>query len=258
MAQDVTVLTGGAEATVVVMAPDAGRLPPAATPPPSPRPVVLLVHDALGVDPRSMPYLEQLEDAGFVVAQVELRASVLDGTGPAQEPPLVGTAEVALLRQAARTLATRAGTDPARVAAIGFGAGAWAVALASGGDDPFAARVLLYPGCDRLAAELASDRTAPPRTPVLLLHGGADPANTDAACAALAATLAKSGATVRLRRYQAATYGWDIPAFGGAAVTRQPRPDGPGRVTARAWPELAAVSAAETTGFLANALQQPR
>ena len=219
-------------------------------------PAVLVVHDALGLDRRSDRYVARLTASGLLVLEVELRANPLEG----EAEPLPGEAEAAgLVTHAAAALARDPRVDPARIGALGFGVGARAVALAPPAEDgrtPFAARVLLYPGCASLA-ELR--RASPPGVPgaapwpVLLLHGEDDPADAPAACDGLAAIL---GPAARRVSYRGANYAWDLPQSGGSPCTAQPWPGRAGRrVAARSWPELAELTAAKAAAFLAHALQ---
>jgi dienelactone hydrolase len=221
-------------------------------------PAVLIVHDALGLDRRSDRYVAQLTAAGLLVLEVELRANPLEG----EAEPLPGEAEAAgLVARVAAALARDPRVDPARIGALGFGVGARAVALpppAGSGHAPFAARVLLYPGCGGLAdllraAPARAPRPAAPPPPVLLLHGEDDPANTPAACEGLAAAL---GPAARRASYRGATYAWDLPQGGGGPCTAQPWPGRAGsRVAARAWPELAELAAATAAAALERALR---
>jgi dienelactone hydrolase len=199
-------------------------------------PAVVLVHDALGPDPRSERYIAQLGAAGIAVLEL-LSEEVLP-----------------VLPLAAEALAADPRIDGSRIGVLGFGAGAAAAAMAR---VPFAARALLYPGC----ATLPADRAEPPasaRTPLLLLHGGADPANSPAACAAAAEALARGGAAVRRVEYAGAGFAWDRPAFGQEGRSLLPAPGSTERVPAVPWPELAELSATQVAGFFALALGPAR
>jgi dienelactone hydrolase len=234
-----------------------------------PTPAVVLVHDSLGRDARADWYVTQLTAAGIAVLEVELRAISLDG---ATNDAALGDSDHGALRAtaAAAALAREAEVDPARIGAIGFGAGAWAVLLApraADGHDPFAARALLYPGCGALARTLAASQEgalglrAAPRTgagattQVLLLHGDADPINLLSECTVLATAISMTRA-VRQVAYRGAGYGWDTVAIGWSEpTTRLPAPGPPGaHALAARWPELATLSAARVAAVLAQVL----
>ena len=83
--------------------------------------VALLVHDALGFDERTAPYVTQLEGAGFLVLEMELRALSLDGAG-AVDDATAGAADAAKVLRAAKALSRHPAADPQRLAAVGFGA----------------------------------------------------------------------------------------------------------------------------------------
>ena len=199
-------------------------------------PAVVLVHDALGPDPRSERYIAQLGAAGIAVLEL-LSEEVLP-----------------VLPLAAAALAADPRIDGSRIGVLGFGAGAAAAAAVR---VPFAARALLYPGC----ATLPADRALPPasaRTPVLLLHGAADPANPPAACATAVEALARDGAAVRRVEYAGAGFAWDRPAYGQEGRSLLPAPGSTERVPAVPWPELAELSATQVAGFFARALEAAR
>jgi dienelactone hydrolase len=235
----------------------------------APTSAVVLVHDTLGRDARADRYVVQIAAAGIAVLEVELRAIAFDGTavdaGP-QDAANGGSRATA----AAAALAREVGVDPARIGAIGFGAGAWAVLLAPRapeGHDPFAARAPIYPGCGALDRALATSMDGPvgllatprdgaaERARVLLLHGDADPFNLLVECAALATAVAETRA-VRRVLYGSAGYGWDMVARGPSPPPMfVPAPGAPGaHARAAPWPELATLSAAQVAAFLANAL----
>jgi len=191
-------------------------------------PVVVILPDMLGQDARSGAYVDQLLGAGFAVLDLvwsdewEL-ASVLDAL--AAHPRIL----------------------PDSISLMGFGSGARTVARWTGRVD---ARVLLYPGCAGVApAAMRGER-------VLLMHGDADQANPAHACAALGARIASEASELHLRAYPGATYAWDRPAFPAERVNLLPTPDGAGRVPSVAWPELAALSAAEVAGFFATRISR--
>lgn len=215
---------------------------------------VLIVHDALGMDQRSHRYIAQITAAGLAVLEVELRANPPDGL----VPPLPGEAEAAALAlRAAARLARDPRIDPARVGALGFGIGGRAVLLAAQagpGGDPFAARMVLYPGCGTLRDRLRA--AARIGGPVLLVAGESDPANDAAECEEVARDLQRSG-DARLILYRGASYAWDLPQTGGGDTTGQPWPAGRGIVRSVAWPELAELTAAQAASFFADILRPP-
>lgn len=204
----------------------AGTLTPPGPPAEGRRPAVVLVHDAAGADARGDLYAEQLAGAGFWV---------LDLLSHPADPAAAGRAR--------DWLAAQPGVDSARIAAIGFGAGAQAVQTVG-----FAARVLLYPGCARLAPAAAP-------APTLLLHGSRDPANPEPACAPAADRLAGGGHFVRYIVYQGAGYAWDHPGTGPMERVLLPSPLGAARLPAVPWPALAEAAASEVAGFLAVELR---
>lgn len=204
-----------------------------------PLPAVLLVHDALGADLRSLAYVEQLAAAGLLVLEV------------APEPDADALEAV---QRGIAALRAHAQVDATRIGVLGFGGGARAAMLASPGQDPFAARALLYPGCGTLLRDL------PPPTSVaggrlLLMHGADDPANTQADCAALAQRLG-GGLPARHLAFSGATYAWDFPSADPLAPWLFPAPGSAGRVRIQPWPALTALSAGEAASFLAAALRQ--
>jgi dienelactone hydrolase len=190
-------------------------------------PAVVTLHDALGPDGRASLYTDQPLGAGLAVQEIQTvqgysLPAVLDSLGA--HPSLAGQ-PVGLLE---------------------FGLGARQAAEWSG---PVTARALLYPGCGWL-------------TPVgggaaLLMHGAADFADEAGACADLARRLGPAGVAVGLRVLADATYAWDRPASSVGGQALPPRPGGPGRVIAEAWPELAALSATEVAWFFATSLLNP-
>lgn len=191
-----------------------------------PHPAVVMVHDADRADPRGDLYAEQVAGAGFLVLDL-----------------LSHPADPGAARRARDWLAAQPEVDASRIAGLGFGAGAQALLAVE-----FAARVLLYPGCARLAP------TAAP-APTLLAHGGADPANPEDACARAADRLASEGDSVRLIVYHRAGYAWDHPGKGASECALLPSPLGAARVPAAPWPALAEAAASEVAGFLAVVLR---
>ncbi|NKE18521.1 hypothetical protein GWK15_16325 [Roseomonas oryzicola] len=230
-------------------------LPGTARHPHQTMPAVVLLNDAAGMDQRSFRYAEQLRHAGFAVLDVELYVLSMDGAGP---PAAFDRAhEAARLGRALRALRRHPDVDFTAFAAIGFGRGAHAVALASSANDDtrdLVARVLLYPGCGSLGAALreAGEGSPAPSGPVLIVHGGDDGANTQTDCETLAARLAVTGSEARVIRYRGAGYGWDIPSAGDGTTLLE-GPDGQ-RTRAMGWPELAEMSAAQAAAFIAAAL----
>lgn len=189
-------------------------------------PAIIILADGEAPDGRGAPYLDQLLGAGLAV----LEMTTLPGDSL--------EAVLGALARHPRVLGERIGL-------LGFGLGARQVAALP---EPVAARALLYPGCAGMApASMASE-------PVLLMHGDADGANPAPDCAQLGAALTAAGASVRLRVLPGASYAWDRPAFAGEGHALLPRPDGPDRVRAEAWHEMAALAAAEVAGFFAASL----
>ncbi len=206
-------------------------LPPGIRPPVA---AVAVLHDRLGPDPRAEPYIRHLLGAGLAAFEI------LDVAEPGEA-----------LAASLAALAADPRVDARRVGALGFGGGA-AAALAPG--LPLAARALLYPGCEALAR---LPDGAWPGQPILLLHGGADPANRVADCRGAAAALARAGAAVRRIEYRDASYAWDHPGFGLESRLLHPAPDGEGRVEVLPWPGLATISAGHVAGFFARELALP-
>lgn len=214
---------------------------------------VVVVHDGLGHDRRSEGYTRQLLGASLAVLEIELQTHPADGAGPTQ-------AEPDRLRRAIAALAGDPGVDPARIGALGFGEGGRALVL-SDDERALGAHVLLYPGCGALLAAVSGDGLPNGRSfgAVLLMHGGADPANVADDCAGLAGRLAGHASEMRLTTWSGASYGWDIPRHGDSGTSRHPAPGGGAAVPTEAWPELAALSSARTAAFLdaALALERP-
>ncbi|MBP0464782.1 hypothetical protein J5Y09_12750 [Roseomonas sp. PWR1] len=198
-------------------------------------PAVLVVPDLLGPDRRSDAYVEQLVGAGLVVLEVTAEPEQLSGDD---------------VRRAKAALARHPRIDISRIGLLAFGHGGFVAAQAFAGQDPFAARVLLYPGCGALLGALPAD-APPPRGRLLLLHGTADEANREPDCATLAARIAGPEPARRVA-YRSAGYAWDFPQAEPLSPWRHPAPGLAGRVTVRGWPALTALSAAEAAGFLAS------
>jgi dienelactone hydrolase len=218
-------------------------------------PAVIVVHDLLGRDSRAGRYVDQLLARGLTVLEIEAFPNSFDGA--ATLPPIDEHEAASQVTAAAEALAWVAGVSPHLIGAIGFGAGARAVLLAgpgANGRDPLLARALLYPGCETLRRALQGADVAP-RGQVLLLHGGRDPGNTDAACAALASDIAP-GAGVRHLVMPEAGYGWDYVAAGAVAGPTLLPIGGPddGRVAADPWVDATAFAADTVSSFVATAL----
>lgn len=219
----------------------------------APVPAVIAVHDAVGIDPRGWRYAEQLTAAGIAVLHLELDETFADGAGPSTGADAAGPARLAA---AAASLAEDPRFGGAGLGILAFGAAGEAAlraAAAPGLGEHIAALALLYPGCGALRD--AAD--AMPRSPVLLLHGDVDPANSPEDCAALAARLARS-APVRHIRYAGAGYAWDLPPSGVEEVAAMPWPGSPGRwLRVSHQPAIAEFSAAQVAGFFARRLLPP-
>lgn len=219
----------------------------------APVPVVIALHDLLGIDQRGWRYGEQLTAAGIAVLHVELQEVSADGfvSMPVRDEP---AAKLARLAIAIDSVAEDPRFAHAAIGILAFGA-AGQVAMRAAADRTTAGRIaamaLLYPGC---AAIPAPTQETALQSPVLLLHGDADPANSPADCAGLAGRIARS-APVRRRQYAGAGYAWDLPAIGLDAVRKLPWPDRPGMwLPASHWPEAAEFSAAQVASFFARAL----
>ena len=97
-----------------------------------------------------------------------------------------------------------------------------------------------------------------PRSPILLLHGDADPVNAPADCIGLASALART-APVRRVQYAGAGYAWDLVPSGQYEVHKLPWPGRPGQhVAVRFWPQGAALSATQAASFFAATFATPR
>lgn len=192
--------------------------------------IVLLLADSLGPDARADAYADALLARGLLVA--ELRS----------DPGGAGAIAALARALAAQPRATG-------VAMLGFGAGGL---LAAAAEYPFAARVLLYPGCVALA-----DVAAPGGGPVLLLHGTEDAANTPADCTLAAAQLRQRGLALTRLEYAGAGYGWDVQPHGMERAILLPAPGQAGRVLAAPWPAMTELAAERAAQFLAAALPGP-
>ncbi|MGK7869446.1 dienelactone hydrolase family protein [Falsiroseomonas sp. E2-1-a20] len=217
-----------------------------------PVPAVILVHDSLGTDRRADLTVRQLRDAGVATLEVELYAVSADGAGSTAAFDVRAEAEV--LDRARRALAAQPGIDSTRVAALGFGRGAHALAeTQEGKQQDWSARVYLYPDCAALGSALVAG-TSTSRAPLLLLHGDVGAGDPPCDCVNVANRLEEAGVSVRIIHYRGAAHGWDLPPIGEHLVSFQPAPVGRGTLRTVAWPELAEMSATQTAGFLAAAM----
>ncbi|MBR0663316.1 hypothetical protein GXW71_03005 [Roseomonas hellenica] len=216
--------------------------------------VVIAVHELTGIDPRGWRYGEQITAAGIAVLHVELRDVSADNAGSAAVADDAAAA-LARLLLVIDILAEDPRFANAGLGLLAFGTAGEAAMLAAA--DPvyggrIAALVLLYPGCAGLDAAAATAGGGL-RSPVLLLHGDADPANSPADCSGLAARLAHT-APVRRVQYAGASYAWDWAPSGLHEVPELPWPGQPGlRVAVRHSPEGAALSATRAASFFAAA-----
>lgn len=211
-----------------------GLLSEPAIQPQGPVPGVLVIHDALGPDLRSEPYLAQLLAAGLAVLEV----------APEEGEPFPDR-----VRRGLAALAHDPHRAGAPIGLLAFGAGARAALL--GADQPgVEAQVLLYPGCAALLRDLPPD---PPRNALLVIHGDEDPANPPAACAQFTQRLGLPHARRQIV-YRGASYGWDFPSADPLAPWLYPEPGGPARLRIRPSPALTEFSAAQAAAFLSAAL----
>ncbi len=188
-------------------------------------PVVLMLADGPAPDMRSDRHIEHLLGAGIAVVEPQ---------GP--------TPDLAAILQ---SLVHRPEVDAGRIGLLARGRGARIDLPGS----PILASVLLYPGC-------ASPPPRPAPGAVLLMHGDADPANPPAACAQLAEAWRGQGLEVAHHVIRGAGYAWDIRPVGPASAEMLPRPDGPGRLRAEAWPAAAEFAAHRAARFLAAELDR--
>jgi dienelactone hydrolase len=218
----------------------------------APVPAVILVYDSPGTDRRAELTVRQLLYAGIAALEVELYHVSADGAdGAVSFNP---QAEAKVLDRARRLLAAQPGIEPTRLAALGFGRGAHAVAVwPVGKERDWTARVLLYPDCASLADALPGI-SGVSRAPVLVLHGDTGAGLPPRDCLHLASQFEDAGVPVRILHYRGATHGWDLPPVGEHVVSFQPAPVGRGMLRTVAWPELAEMSATQAVGFLAAAM----
>jgi dienelactone hydrolase len=217
-----------------------------------PMTVVIALHDSTGVDRRGWHYGDQLTAAGITVLHIELLETSADGFS-STEAADDATAARARLTKVMRLLAEDQRFASASVGLLAFGAAGQAALLAAADPvhgDRIAGLALLYPGCAALAAAATIER-AQPRSPVLLLHGDADPANLPAECSGLAGQLARS-ASVRRRQYAGAGYAWDLAPHGPHETMKLPWPGRPGVMVAVSyWREAAELAATQVAAFFA-------
>jgi dienelactone hydrolase len=227
--------------------------------PARPAPLVVVLHDDSGVDPRGWLHGDQIRAAGIAVLHVELRIPTEDGPDPATAKQ-DAEAAVARLGLMVETIAQDPRFAAVPVGILAFGDTARAAALAAA--DPrhagrIAALVLLYPGCAGLDAALGAAGRGP-RASILLQHGDADPANLPAECALLERGLAR-GAPIRRLEYAGAGFAWDLRPIGMDEVRRLPWPGRTGeRLRAEYWPEGAALAASRSASFFATTLSARR
>jgi dienelactone hydrolase len=222
------------------------------TAPSTPMAVVIALHDSTGIDGRGWHYGDQVTAAGIAVLHVELLETSADGFGSAVAAD-DATAARARLTVVIDLLAEDPRFADAPVGLLAFGAAGQAALFAAADPahgDRIAGLALLYPGCAALAAAATTERTWP-RSPVLLLHGDADPANPPADCSGLAGQLARS-APVRRRQYAGAGYAWDLAPHGPHEKVKLPWPGRPGVMVAVSyWPEAAELAATQVAAFFA-------
>lgn len=225
---------------------------PTGTAVPTPMAIVIALHDSTDLDSRAWHYGDQVTAAGIAVLHVDVLESAANGFG------VTTTADDATVARARLTMLIHlVAEDPrfatASVGLLAFGASGQAALLAAGDQangDRIAGLALLYPGCATLAATTATENT-PPRSPVLLLHGDADPSNLPSDCSGLAGQLARS-ASVRHRQYAGAGYAWDLAPHGAYERVKLPWPGRPGSLlTVTHWPQAAEFAATEVAAFFA-------
>ncbi|WP_198371402.1 dienelactone hydrolase family protein [Roseomonas rosulenta] len=227
--------------------------------PPVPTPLVVVLHDATGIDPRGWLYGDQLMAAGIAVLHVELLDTPFDGV-ESRQPFDEAEASIKRLRMVIARVAQDERFAHAPLGLLGFGASGKAATLLAA--DPahgsrITALALLYPGCARLNAALIDAGTGPASS-ILLQHGDADPANQVAECAALTSRLSRT-ATVRRVQYAGAGFAWDLRPLGMDERRKLALPGRPDvRIAVTFWPDGAALSATRTASFFAATLAVPR
>ena len=240
--------SGAVGAAGILWSPD-GAVPPSLTG------VVVVLHASTGIDSRGWRYGDQITAAGIAVLHMELQETSANGFLPATASDELTAARARLIR-VLDLLAADPRYSQAPIGLLAFGDAGRAALLATADPahrDRIAGLALLYPGCGELAAGATTER-ASARSPVLLLHGDADPLNRPADCIELEGQLARS-APVHRRQYSGAGYAWDFVPHGPYETVRLPWPGRPGLLVAvRHWPEAAAFSAAHTASFFAATL----
>lgn len=222
--------------------------------PPVPTALVIALYDTTGIDSRGWRYAEQITAAGIAVLHVDLQDTAAEDGGPAvaADDP---AAALVRLRMVFDTLAEDPRFAAPPLGLIAFGAAGQAATLAAadpGFGNQIAALVLLYPGCAALDATMTTEGRGP-RSPILLLHGDADPANSPADCLGLAAHLGRT-APIRRVQYAGAGYAWDLTPSGQYEVVSLPWPGRPGqRLAVSYWPQGAALSATQAASWFAAA-----
>jgi dienelactone hydrolase len=187
-------------------------------------PGIALIIDAPGPDGRGSLYALRFLSLGLAVLETDTGNS-LTGDWDGGAPRLSSVAAQNSL--ALTTLRTTPGIDPARVAIVASGGAARRILLEHRYSPGATAMVLLYPGCDDELVAAA----ARAGTPILLLHGDADPANEVEACARLAAALGGPEAGVTRQLMRGASFAWDVAPIGpdGAGSVLLADPAAPGR-----------------------------
>ncbi|WP_198375347.1 dienelactone hydrolase family protein [Neoroseomonas rubea] len=226
--------------------------PPDEAAAPAPLAVVVALHDTTGIGPRGWHYGKQLTAAGIAVLFVELVDTSADGVASA-----TASDDAAAARDRMAQVMDLLARDPrfagTPVGFLAFGDSGLA-ALRAASDpahgDRTAGLVLLYPGCATLASAARAEAMRP-RSPILLLHGDADPVNLPADCRELAAELLRF-VPVRRRQYAGAGYAWDYASYGSQETVKLPWPGRPGMlVPVSHWPQLTELTATQVAAFFA-------
>ncbi|MFT8243897.1 dienelactone hydrolase family protein [Roseomonas sp. BN140053] len=265
----VTLRLPGADGTVT---PVSGLLSPPAesTAASAPWPVVVMLHDGLGMDARLSLLAERFQVEGWATLELDLVPASEDGVAPPGPDPLGpyadGRALAGSLAEVLSLLVTDHRIDPEQVAALGFGLGGRAALLAGSEEVAslslgaygvrFAAHAALYPGCDALLAEDFAEPVPWSAAPVAILNAAEDGRDPAGACATLRQALVHAGRAPALwQDYAGTTYGWDLGATSGEASLRLPRADGP-PLAVRSDPWIASDATARVVHFLGTALRR--